>query len=277
MLDDQATPTTNTGVYIFPTVAGSSNNMAVGNSVPVANLKRIDTVTSTYAANWLVRMDVPAYSALTGKALSGSTITDLSTGVRYVQTTPGEGTNWLAQAPTAGYGARLTPGYYFGAGAATRSTLSMAASTEYACPVFISGSGTLIRIGLEVTIAGTAGTVIRLGIRGDNGTGQPGDLLLDAGAVAGDAVASVELTISTAVTPGLYWFTATAQSTGGTLPTVRAMTGDLPPVGVGALATALSSTPLAGYLTGATITGALPTTYTVSNRAGVVPRIVAKA
>lgn len=171
-------------------------------------------------------------------------------------------------------GQYLRSGRYITTGWGSRTTLAMVATTEYAHPILISSYGLIVRIGLEVTVAGTAGTVIRLGIRADEG-GLPGTLLLDAGTVAGDGIASVEATVSyNVVKPGVYWLTATAQSTGGTLPTVRAVTGQLPMISLGTLATALSATPMAGYISANTVTGALPTPYgTPVNRSAAPPLI----
>lgn len=151
-----------------------------------------------------------------------------------------------------------------------RGTLSMVANTEYAVPIWLGNGGTVVRIGCEVTVAGTAGTLIRLGIRSSSNH-VPGAVLGQA-TVSGAAVATVEATVSIAVpSDGLYWLTATAQSTGGTLPTVRATTGSLAPVWAGSLATALGATALAGYSTAATVTGSLPSTYTIASRAGAPP------
>jgi hypothetical protein len=151
----------------------------------------------------------------------------------------------------------------------------MVASTEYATPFYLAANGTLTRLGAEVTVAGAASTVIRLGLRADN-NGQPGTLLLDAGTVAGDAVSAsgVEITgLNLALTPGRYWLTATAQ--GGT-PTVRANSGDVWPVSAPTLASAVGAAASAGYTTAATVTGALPNGYVINARTGSVPRVVAR-
>jgi hypothetical protein len=189
--------------------------------------------------------------------------------------TASAGVRWVSQSGVVGV--RLRSGDYIGPVGAFRSTFQMAASVEYAMPIWIVGHGTLDRLGVEVTIAGTAGTLIRLGIRGDDGSTRPGSVLLDAGTVAGDAItAGVELTVSLAVTPGLHWFTATAQSTGATLPTLRAESGDLAPISLGSLTGSLSGSARVAYTTSATVTGALPGTYPISSTTGAAPRIVAR-
>lgn len=167
----------------------------------------------------------------------------------------------------------LDSGGKYVAPAGTRSTLPMAANVEYAVPIWLGNGATVVRVGCEVTVAGTAGTVIRLGVRSASNH-VPGAVLGEA-TVAGDAIASVEATVSIVVpSAGLYWLTATAQSTGAQLPTIRATTGNLPPCWSGSLANALSASAVAGYQTAATTTGALPGTYTISNRVAAAPLVV---
>jgi|GEM_PF-1183903 len=225
-----------------------------------------------------VRHRTLKYVAMTSPTLYGSQVLDPTNGVTYNQTATPSGTTWVAAAANPIIpGARFTSGFYIGP-SGSRTTLPMAADTEYAVPIYMSGSGTISRLGIEVTVAGTAGTLIRLGIRGDNGTGQPGTLVLDAGTVAGDAITSgIEISsLTQAISPGLYWFTATAQSTGATLPTVRAQTGDTWPSAASSLASALGLSTSTGYLTTATVPGALPASYTQAGRSGGPPRVVAR-
>lgn len=181
------------------------------------------------------------------------------------------GLSWTTPDPP--YGLPLISGTYIAPGG-IRSTVAMTQSVEYAAPVYIVQAGTIVRVGVEVTAAGAASTVIRIGIRADVGH-LPGTVLLDT-TVAGDAITSgVEATVSVAIpAAGIYWFTATAQ--GGT-PTVRSTTGATGFASTSpTLAAALGATPNGGYITAATVTGALGT-YTVSNRAGAMPLVVARA
>lgn len=159
--------------------------------------------------------------------------------------------------------------------AGTRSTVQMLASVEYAVPLYVAEPGTIVRLGIDITIAGTAGTTIRLGVRADL-QHLPGAVLADV-SVAGDAIATPEATVAAVVDqPGIVWLTATAQNTGGTLPTVRSTTGPGFGISIGSLANALGATPNGGYQTAATVTGALPGTYTISNRAGALPLIAVR-
>lgn len=190
---------------------------------------------------------------------------NIATGVRTV---------WGPPVPVGAY--LLQPGHYMiPEGARTVSPLL--ASQEWVVPIKVGREGTIDRIGIEVTVAGVAGSLIRLGVRDQTTNGIPGALLLDAGTVAGDVVGITELPVTLRLRkPGTYWLSATAQGAAGTAPTVRAVQGNLTPVSGTSLAGALSATPVTGYLmTG--VTGALPATYTVSNRAGSAPLIAVRA
>lgn len=248
------------------------------------------TLVSDGAGLWTIQMESQNLTALDGRYPTKSTLTakgDLyaatasATVARLGVGTDGQrlaadstqtaGVGWVTPDPP--YGLPLISGQYIAPGG-VRSTVAMTQSVEYACPVYIANAGTIVRVGLEVTAAGAASTVIRIGIRTD-ASHLPGTVLLDT-TVAGDSITSgVEATVSVAIpAPGIYWFTATAQ--GGT-PTVRSTTG---PTGFAStsptLGAALGATPNGGYITANTVTGALGT-YTVSNRAGAMPLIVARA
>lgn len=102
------------------------------------------------------------------------------------------------------------------------SAQNMGGSNLFLAPFIVPVLRTFDRIGLSVVGAGTAGTVIRLAIYKDDGLAGPDQLVLDAGVVAGDAVASPSIVINQTLTPGLYWTGAAAQNVGGTLASVRA-------------------------------------------------------
>mgnify|MGYP001592524472 FL=1 len=106
------------------------------------------------------------------------------------------------------------------------TTLVVTAGRIYYLPIFVADPQTYIRIGAEVTVAGAAGKVIRLGIHAWN-KGVPGALVLDAGTIAADAVATAEITISKLLQG---WYFLTFVSDGA--PTVRALlnTYAIPPV-----------------------------------------------
>ena len=124
-------------------------------------------------------------------------------------------------------------------------------------PVYFTNNVTLSRIGAEITSAGNAGSLLRLGIYNDNGSGYPGSLLIDAGTIDGTSVAVQEITISQAVTAGLYWLCATVQGAATTQPTVRTASGI--PGWYGGTTTPTSSAFFVGF--SQTAAGALPANF----------------
>jgi hypothetical protein len=61
------------------------------------------------------------------------------------------------------------------------------------------------RIAMEITVAGTAGSKVRLGIYRDNGNNVPGTLLVDAGLINGDSATVQSITINATLNRGIYW------------------------------------------------------------------------
>lgn len=142
-------------------------------------------------------------------------------------------------------------------------------------PFVAPASVTLVRLGIGVTAAGDAASVFRLGIYKDN-AGKPGALLVDGGTVACSAIATVEATVSVALTAGaLYWIGGALQST-TTQPTleVGSSSGN---TGAAAWMAIGTTKPVAaqssvGYLMSA-VTGALPGTFSGFATSGSVPRL----
>lgn len=89
----------------------------------------------------------------------------------------------------------------------------------YYVPFYVDVTATFDRIACYITVNGSAGSVVRMGIYNDN-AGVPGTVLLDAGTVATDAGAAAikAITINQQLTPGIYWTAIVAQTAA---PTVR--------------------------------------------------------
>lgn len=153
----------------------------------------------------------------------------------------------------------MRSGYYYVAQPTGTTTGLMIQNAMRATPIFVPRAVTLDRIGAEVTVAGEAGSVIRLGIYSDDGNGVPGTLLLDAGTIAGDGSAIwKEIAISQAVPAGLIWVTGVAQLCPTLPPTVRVASSQQVPVTYTSAPT--SASPVA-YVSGTSPTGALPTPF----------------
>lgn len=96
------------------------------------------------------------------------------------------------------------------------STQALAANTIYYVPIRVRDTATVVRLGLKVTTA-AAGKSARLGLY--NSANQvPTSLILDAGTVSVAATGVVEITLSHAIAPGVYWLAVVSDGT----PTVMA-------------------------------------------------------
>jgi len=135
----------------------------------------------------------------------------------------------------------------------------------------------LTSIALEVTVAGSAGAEIRMGIyKLDPATGAI-TLLLDAGVVDGTSIGVKTLTISQPVSQGeIIMPGAVNQGSPTTLPTFRSNSGH--DEFFGGEAATISQTSIAG-LSIASVTGALPASPTAPGVAGSgsVPRVLVMA
>jgi len=90
----------------------------------------------------------------------------------------------------------------------TAGTTALAANVLYALPVCFPTSFTADQIALNVTVAASAGKLLRLGLYAATAAGLPGVLLADSGALAADTAApfAAAATISQAIVAGtLYW------------------------------------------------------------------------
>lgn len=121
---------------------------------------------------------------------------------------------------------------------------------------------TIDRLFAEVTVVGTVGAVLRLGLYASTAEGLPGALVVDGGTINGTSATVQSVTVSEALTPGRYWIGAAVQGGAGTRPTTRLNSGPGQLL-VGAPA---SSTPgqfpsIGFTLSG--VTGALPDPYGV--------------
>lgn len=171
--------------------------------------------------------------------------------------------------PTTGW-------YFFHASPGSAATGTFASGVFRVSAFVVSTAMTLDRIGVEVATIGDAGSLLRLGIYADNGNAAPGSKLLDAGTVAGDSATTQTITISQALTPGVYWMGAVGQNVTTTAPTLRIVGSTwVPPVPMAPSTTSLPSAnaTLNGYVqTG--VTGALPSTFTVNSVTTSSPRMV---
>lgn len=174
-------------------------------------------------------------------------------------------------------GTLLIAGHYYAPPVATRSTSVMSNNTMNAAGFYLPRAVRFDRIGAEVTGAGGAGSVIRLGMYADDGTEQPGALVVDAGTIDGTSVTAQQITINATVGPGIVWFVACAQGTPVGDPTMRCRTLGAWTVSTptGVLATATGAQ-LNGQSRGG-IAGALPDPFGGASNSNTSPIVVARA
>ena len=167
--------------------------------------------------------------------------------------------------------------YTYCAPGSGNTTAVMVNGEEWAVPWSTVRPLSIARIGAVVRGAGSAGALVRLGVRADDGDAFPGALLLDAGTIDGTSVASQEITLGSALLlpPGDYWTTAVSQ--GATTPaTVECVNNAMDTVASGAIPTA-NGAPVGYRQTG--VTGALSSAWsgTTTNVIGTGPRLFVRS
>lgn len=174
----------------------------------------------------------------------------------------------------------LRPGQYFLPASqhnATGTSATLGVGNLRVVPWVVRRPVTLATIGAQITVAGEAGSKVRLVLYADDGTGRPGALVIDAGQLDGTVVGAAELAASVVLAPGVYWLGAVVQSVTTTQPTLVTVTNWVPPIPV-PLGTSLGV--MAGLAavgsqqTG--ITGAAPATFAVAGGSGSAARLFVK-
>lgn len=148
-------------------------------------------------------------------------------------------TNTRGMGPTPRYvGPMWTPSayvagnyYYCNAPAAAPTPFTTVNNTCLVSPWVVTASITVTRLFFQFTVAGEANSYVRLGIWNDTGSNKPGTLVLDAGTIStgtgnagtvatGGTPGVKEVTVSQALTPGLYWVGGAVQNSPTTAPTL---------------------------------------------------------
>ncbi len=125
--------------------------------------------------------------------------------------------------------AYFTPGYvsnnYYLASSVTASSTSNALGNGAVRvnPWIVTAPITVIRLFAEFTVAGDAASVYRIGIwNHDPATGKPSSLVLDAGTISTGGTPGVyEITVSQALSAGVYYLGGAVQGVTTTQPTMR--------------------------------------------------------
>lgn len=210
-------------------------------------------------------------------ATAANTITRLGAGangrVLAADSTQTEGLAWtLAYAaltfmPTSGR-------YYYSysQGIVTTSNILGNNTLRFHPQIIPPGGMTIDRVGVEVSVAGNAGAVIRLGVYTDTGNGLPSTLIADFGTIAADTTGVLELTTTQAIPAGIIWWATAVQSAATTQPTVRIGTGNASPIMLSPGTSVAANTTMFGYQQ-ASVSGALPASVGSLTNSGVCARM----
>jgi len=164
---------------------------------------------------------------------------------------------FVAQRADSPFDARHATGrYYYPIGLFTGAS-ALVVNQLIALPIAISGPQVFDRICVNIGVAGTAGSVVRLGLYMDDGTGSPSGLILDAGAAATASTGAKELPINQTLDTGWVWIAGAAQVAA---PSVTRTQGFFPPFGQFA-STVTNSALASAYVHNGTVSGALPNVF----------------
>lgn len=140
-------------------------------------------------------------------------------------------------------------------------------------------STSLVRIGVRVTVAGSTGAVIRLGVYTFNFATNGATLVQDAGTVDATTTGYKELTINASIGVGqAYFIGAVIQGAPTTIPTINIGTGSHPQLSGNSSGDSMITNSIPGLQTGG-ISGALPSTLAAGSliAAGTCAKVVVRA
>ena len=152
----------------------------------------------------------------------------------------------------------ITSSMYYGPANHTPGTVNATQSTLYAIPLWLPGPTPITSIECQVTTAGAAGTVVRMGAYAPSTVNdRPTALLLDAGTIAADSTGVKAIPVTATLPAGLVWLTACCQ--GGTASFTSVGAGSLTPVVGWSFAAGMNA-----YIA-PSVTDALPATFALYN------------
>jgi hypothetical protein len=229
------------------------------------------TTTTTVSSDYTMHFSNSATTAvITVTQPDGTTLlaqtfnVEPSTGPRVLNPVPDQFQNAADAAGTPPPGAfgRFRSGYYYwctGSGATSAAVL--AAGYAFATPWVVTERVSLQKIGCEVSSAGGAGCVVRIGVWADTGGGYPGALVLDCGTIDGTSATVQDITLASALVlgPALYWVGTATQV--GTAATIRTAAPNVNPVSFTAGLSKPSANTSVGAYTEASVTGAFTASF----------------
>jgi len=111
----------------------------------------------------------------------------------------------------ANVGIGAKSGAYYGPATASLSTVVPTLNLLQAKLLVVAKTVSIVQLLAEVTAAGSAGAVGRLGLWADGADGYPAALIVDAGTIDCTTTGVKTVTVAQTLTPGRYWLSYTAQ------------------------------------------------------------------
>jgi hypothetical protein len=169
----------------------------------------------------------------------------------------------------------MVPTYYYrpsGSNSSATATINRVGYMAIFVPTTTTIDRIVCRTGSSFSGSPTAG-IVRLGIYRDT-AGKPSSLVVDAGTVSATAAnTNYEITINTSLSPGIYWLAFVSQQT-ATNATYVSFLSPSYQFTIGQTATPTSGA--AGWYTD-TVSGALPSTATITGTVNNTPQVVVRA
>lgn len=157
---------------------------------------------------------------------------------------------------------RWNAGSYYSTNDNGRSTSSITLNSLQIVPLDCPLGGRIDTLGLEVTVAATAGGVIRFGAYTANAAGLPTNLIGDYGTIDSTTTGTKSLSVTQTFSDTRVWLCIVAQVANCTVRSIGSAVDRRVPVS--SLASATGSNGING-LTYAGVTGALPSTLTAGS------------
>jgi hypothetical protein len=167
--------------------------------------------------------------------------------------------------------------YYLPPGSAGVQTVAVVDGRIVYVPIIVDTDTVIDQLGFEITIAGAAGSVIRLGVYSDNG-GQPGSLIAETTSTFdGTQVAGFyQQPITATLLAGTSWLAYKTEGAPASHPTVRAHLGRLRPIQWNA-GSGFAATLYNGALQTGVSVGALPSNAGANSVVANAPVVLARA
>ena len=162
-------------------------------------------------------------------------------------------------------------GAWYSSAAPALTTTAGVNNTLRVAPRRIERRTRIVKLAVEVTTAGEAGSTFIPVIYADNGVGVVGSLVVAGSAVASDSTGVKTTDIDVTLEPGVYYFGGVQQGAAATPANYRAPSTPSPDLPIVSTTATPGAAALVGSYTKGSISGAPPSEYASTGMAGAVP------